>query len=66
MCLCVLLCAWQVPPLAPNDPVMLAAARELATRAAEEQGRQQVRLGSEGDRWEVLPCSTLPASLACS
>ncbi|KAL4440210.1 hypothetical protein ABPG75_003211 [Micractinium tetrahymenae] len=32
----------QVPPLAPNDPVMLAAARELATRAAEEQGRQQL------------------------
>lgn len=33
----------QVPPLAPNDPVMLAAAWELARRAAAEQGRQQVR-----------------------
>lgn len=33
----------QVPPLGPSDPVMLAAARELAARAAAEQGRQQVR-----------------------
>ena len=32
----------QVVPLPPNDPVMLAAARELASRAASEQGRQQV------------------------
>ncbi|EFN52905.1 hypothetical protein CHLNCDRAFT_138470 [Chlorella variabilis] len=32
----------QVPPLAPNDPVMLAAAWELARRAAAEQGRQQL------------------------
>ncbi|KAL4853371.1 Cytochrome P450 97B2 [Chlorella vulgaris] len=32
----------QVPPLAPTDPVILAAARELASRAAEEQGRRQL------------------------
>ena len=32
----------QVPPLEPSDPVVLAAARELAAQAAAEQGRQQV------------------------
>lgn len=38
----------QVAPLAPSDPVMLAAARELATRAAAEQGRQQASFGTLG------------------
>jgi hypothetical protein len=36
--------AGRVPPLAPGDQVVLAAARELASRAAAEQGRQQVSL----------------------
>jgi hypothetical protein len=42
MSLCCPLYLEQVAPLAPNDPVMLAAARELASRAASEQGLQQV------------------------
>lgn len=48
----------QVPPLAPTDPVILAAARELASRAAEEQGRRQVRVKwSEWGAWKSMPAS---------
>lgn len=42
LCLIDFISGLQVAALPPDDPVVLAAARELASRAAAEQGRQQV------------------------